>query len=208
MQIKWQSTLILFLLFHCCASLLENIHFEYVFLFYFDLVFIICFSAATFSSVGNDQQKRSKMRPMNSDDFMRVEQVLQQQVIMSSSNKKKTDKTVDSWPSKLESINSLNSLNSTDDTEEEFYSMSDYNSLPPLAQPPKIAPGLVGESSNFSGFSPEKSLNAISLGSNNSLLSNMSSPRKGISWIFLFILAFFFILLFVIFCIGLSCSFS
>jgi len=147
--------------------------------FLFDIADRISKSAATNSSAGNGQQKRNKMRPMNSDDFMRVEQVLQQQVILSSSNKKKTVKAVDSWPNKLDSINSLNSLNSTDDTEEEFYSMSDYNSLPPLAQPPKIGPGLVGESSNFSGFSPEKSLNAISLGSNNSLLSNRSSPRKG-----------------------------
>ena len=163
------------------------------------LIWFLLSLAATNSAAGNGQQKRNKMRPMNSDDFMRVEQVLQQQVILSSSNKKKTVKAVDSWPNKLDSINSLNSLNSTDDTEEEFYSMSDYNSLPPLAQPPKIGPGLVGEGSNFSGFSPEKSLNAISLGSNNSLLSNRSSPRKGIFHVLLFILASF-SLFFVVCC--------
>ena len=55
--------------------------------------------------------------------------------------------------------------------------MSDYNSLPPLGEPPKLTTGfLVGENS---GFSPEKSLTNISLGGSSSLLSTMNSPPKG-----------------------------
>lgn len=122
------------------------------------------------------------MRPMNSDDYKRVEQVLQQQITSLSSHKKRTEKTGENWPSKLDRISSMNSLNSTEDLDgEEFYSMSDYNSLPPLGQPPKLTTGcLAVEQPGVSGFSPEKSLTNISLGGSSTLLSTMSSPPKGI----------------------------
>lgn len=112
---------------------------------------------------------------MNSEDYKRVEQVLQQQI--TTSNKKKQQKTLEqNWPNRLDSFNTINSSNSTDDVDdEEFYSMSDYNSLPPLGQPGC----LVGENSGFSGLSAEKSLTNISLGGSSTLLSTMSSPPKG-----------------------------
>ena len=125
------------------------------------------------------------MRPMNSEDYIRVEQVLQQQITSSSSKRKKADKSVENWPNRLDSVNSTNSLTSGDDGDEEFYSMSDYSSLPPLAQPPKITTGLSGDGTNLSGLSPEKSLTVISLGGSNSLLSAMSSPRKGFIYIYI-----------------------
>ena len=127
------------------------------------------------SSDENERKKKNSMRPMNSADYKRVEQVLQQQITTSSSHRKKIDKNIENWPNRLDSFNTINSLNSTD--EEEFYSMSDYNSLPPLGEPPKLTTGfLVGENS---GFSPEKSLTNISLGGSSSLLSTMNSPPKG-----------------------------
>ena len=139
----------------------------------FNSIIYTHFVAASTSLSGHEHHKKSTMRPMNSEDYMRVEQVLQQQI--STSSKKKADKPVANWPNRFDSINSLNSLTSGDDGDEEFYSMSDYNSLPPLAQPPKINDG-----TNFSGFSPEKSLSIVSLGGGSSLLSTMNSPRKGL----------------------------
>ena len=124
---------------------------------------------------------------MNSDDYKKVEQVLQQQITTTTTpNKKVMTRKVESWHNTLDSINSAqcstpNRRNSTDSAgDEEFYSMSDYSSLPPLGQPPKLSSGcLTGDNTGFSGFSPEKSLTNISLGGSSSLLSTMSSPPKG-----------------------------
>ncbi|XP_065067241.1 autophagy-related protein 2 homolog B-like [Rhopilema esculentum] len=112
-------------------------------------------------------QKKNSMRPMNTDDYRRVEQALQQQ-ITAPSGKRKFDKKPDSWHNALESLNSTHSLNSSEGQDEEFYSMSDYSSLPPLGQPP-----------GFPGYSPEKSLTNVSLGGNGSLVSAVNSPPKG-----------------------------
>ena len=131
------------------------------------------------------------MRTMEADDYQRVEQVLQQQLNAVDTNHLKGMSKGSSLQSALESLNSTrsspenNRQASQDSDDDEFYSMGDYSSLPPLGQPPALNfsshTGVMADHVNASASlgSERSSLTNVSLGGSSSILTAMSSPVKG-----------------------------
>ena len=129
-----------------------------------------------------DFPKRGKLRSMGSEDYMRVEQSLQQQLApWPDANSWKN--TFNKLSAIDTSYDSLPRQTSSDEAEEEFYSMTEYP-LPALGQPPTInLKGQTGiylqEQSTFSS-SPRSTLSNISLGgSSGSAGNNIKGKRSG-----------------------------
>eukprot|EP00794_Sanderia_malayensis_P020264 gene20264-22250_t len=148
-----------------------------------DVISAVSISTPSSPSEARDNQRKLAMRTMNTDGHRRPDQPDS----VSPAHPRRTKAHPDSYQSTLDSFNSAQnrrgSNHSTDD--EEFYSLSDYNSLPPLGQPPQLNVNSHGrlagdQTAGFIKQSPERSLSNISLGGNgSSLLSTMESPPKG-----------------------------
>lgn len=128
-------------------------------------------------SVINDQnghvdenQRKTKMRMMKSEDYMKVEETLQSQFRATTETLQQPN-----WNQAIENfkVNTNHSLNSTGTShnEEEFFSMTEFP-LPALGQPSLL--NAVRQETGIMKISPRSTLSNVSLGG-----SSSSTSTKG-----------------------------
>lgn len=151
--------------YHCCLS--QSHAFQFGHLIYF----------ACSGSVGNDHnghtdenQRKTKMRMMKSEDYMKVEETLQSQFCTTTETLQQPNWNQAIANFKLNTDHSLNSTG-TSHSEEEFFSMTEFP-LPALGQPSLL--NTVRQETGIMTISPRSTLSNVSLGG-----SSSSTSTKG-----------------------------